>query len=252
MPHYQLTGNLDVNAPIGVILPTYSEAQNIEGLITDIEKLPLNTSILVIDDSSPDKTAEIVRNLQKKYDNVFLCVRPQKSGLGNAITDGFKTYLSLKNPPRVIVTMDADYSHDPKAIPQLVQHLQPGVGIVVGSRYCGGGNTAGWSWSRKFLSRTANIAANSIVRLKVRDCTSGFRCYSTEFLKAAIGSLHSQTYEIQVETLRQAVSRGFKVAEVPILFVNRKRGKSKLKSGEIQGYASYIFEVYAETLKHKE
>jgi len=252
MPHYQLTGNLDVNAPIGVILPTYSEAQNIEGLITDIEKLPLNTSILVIDDSSPDKTAEIVRNLQKKYDNVFLCVRPQKSGLGNAITDGFKTYLSLKNPPRVIVTMDADYSHDPKAIPQLVQHLQPGVGIVVGSRYCRGGNTAGWSWSRKFLSRTANIAANSIVRLKVRDCTSGFRCYSTEFLKAAIGSLHSQTYEIQVETLRQAVSRGFKVAEVPILFVNRKRGKSKLKSGEIQGYASYIFEVYAETLKHKE
>jgi len=252
MPHYQLTGNLDVNAPIGVILPTYSEAQNIEGLITDIEKLPLNTSILVIDDSSPDKTAEIVRNLQKKYDNVFLCVRPQKSGLGTAITDGFKTYLSLKNPPRVIVTMDADYSHDPKAIPQLVQHLQPGVGIVVGSRYCRGGNTAGWSWSRKFLSRTANIAANSIVRLKVRDCTSGFRCYSTEFLKAAIGSLHSQTYEIQVETLRQAVSRGFKVAEVPILFVNRKRGKSKLKSGEIQGYASYIFEVYAETLKHKE
>jgi len=252
MPHYQLTGNLDVNAPIGVILPTYSEAQNIEGLITDIEKLPLNTSILVIDDSSPDKTAEIVRNLQKKYDNVLLCVRPQKNGLGTAITDGFKTYLSLKNPPRVIVTMDADYSHDPKAIPQLVQHLQPGVGIVVGSRYCRGGNTAGWSWSRKFLSRTANIAANSIVRLKVRDCTSGFRCYSTEFLKAAIGSLHSQTYEIQVETLRQAVSRGFKVAEVPILFVNRKRGKSKLKSGEIQGYASYIFEVYAETLKHKE
>ena len=236
----QLTGNPDLNAPIGVILPTYSEAQNIEGLITDIEKLPLNTSILVIDDSSPDKTAEIVRNLQKKYDNVFLCVRPQKSGLGTAITDGFKTYLSLKNPPRVIVTMDADYSHDPKAIPQLMQHMQPEVGMVVGSRYCRGGNTTGWSWSRRILSRTANIAANSIVRLKVRDCTSGFRCYSTEFLKAAIGSLHSQTYEIQVETLRQAVSRGFKVVEVPILFVNRKRGKSKLKSGEIRGYASYI------------
>ena len=240
MPNHQLTGNLDVNAPIGVILPTYSEAQNIEGLITDIEKLPLNTSILVLDDSSPDKTAEIVRNLQKKYDNVLLCVRPQKSGLGTAITDGFKTYLSLKHPPRVIVTMDADYSHDPKAIPQLMQHMQPEVGMVVGSRYCRGGNTTGWSWSRRILSRTANIAANSIVGLRVRDCTSGFRCYSTEFLKVAVSSLHSQTYEIQVETLRQAVSRGFKVVEVPILFVNRKRGKSKLKSGEIQGYASYI------------
>ncbi len=89
-----------MNAHIGVILPTYCEAQNIEGLITDIEKLPLDTSILVIDDSSPDKTAEIVRNLQKKYGNILLCVRPQKSGLGTAITDGFRIYLSLKNPPK--------------------------------------------------------------------------------------------------------------------------------------------------------
>ncbi len=93
------------------------------------------------------------------------------------------------------------------------------------------------------ISRTANIAANSIVGLKVHDCTSGFRCYSTEFLKSAIGSLHSQTFEIQIETLKQAVSRGFRVVEVPILFVNRKRGKSKLKSAEIQGYASYILKT---------
>ena len=240
MPHCQLSGNLDVNAPIGVILPTYCEAQNIDCLITEIEKLPLDTSILVIDDSSPDKTAEIVRNLQKKHNNILLFVRPKKSGLGTAITDGFKTYLSLKNPPKFIVTMDADYSHNPKAILQLVQHMQPGVGLVVGSRYIRGGKTAGWSWTRRVLSRTANIAANSIVGLKVHDCTSGFRCYSTEFLEAAIGSLHSQTFEIQIETLKQAVSRGFKVVEVPILFVNRKRGKSKLKSGEIQSYASYI------------
>src|SRR3989304_2172140 len=149
MPNHQLTGNLDVNAPIGVILPTYCEAQNIEGLITDIQKLPLNTSILVIDDSSPDKTAEIVKKLQKKHGNILLCVRRQKSGLGTAVTDGFKTYLSLKKPPKLIVTMDADYSHDPKVIPQLVQRMKPGVGIVVGSRYCRGGKTAGWSWTRR-------------------------------------------------------------------------------------------------------
>jgi len=240
MPNHRFTGDLDIKADVGVILPTYCEAQNIEGLITDIEELPLNLSILVIDDSSPDKTAEIVRSLQKKCRNILLCVRPQKSGLGTAITDGFKNYLSLKNAPRVIVTMDADYSHDPKAIPQLVHSMQPGVGIAVGSRYCRGGKIAGWPWTRKVISRTANMAANSFVGLKVRDCTSGFRCYSTQFLKAAISSLHCQTYEIQIETLRQAVSRGFKVAEVPILFVNRKRGKSKLKSAEIQGFASYI------------
>ncbi len=112
--------------------------------------------------------------------------------------------------------------------------------MAVGSRYCEGGKIAGWSWTRKVLSRTANTAANSVVGLKVRDCTSGFRGYSIQFLKAAIGSLHCPTYEIQIETLKQAVSRSFKVAEVPILFVNRKRGKSKLKSAEIQGFASYI------------
>lgn len=240
---YQLTGDLDVNAHVGVILPTYCEAQNIAGLITEIEKLQLGTSILVIDDSSPDKTAEIVKNLQKKYSDILLCIRPRKSGLGTAITDGFRIYLSLRNVPKRIVTMDADYSHDPKAIPLLMQSMQPGVGVVVGSRYCHGGNTAGWSWTRKVISRTANLAANSIVGLKLHDCTSGFRCYSTEFLKSAIDSLHSQTFEIQIETLKQAISRGFGVAEVPILFVNRKHGKSKFTSAEIQGYASYVLKT---------
>lgn len=248
MPH-KLLGELDISAPIGVILPTYCEAQNIEGLITDIQRLSLDTSILVIDDSSPDKTAEIVKKLQKKHGNILLYIRREKSGLGTAITDGFKAYLSLKKPPKLIVTMDADYSHDPKVIPQLVRRMKPDVGIAVGSRYCRGGKTAGWSWARRVISRTANIAANSIVGLKVRDCTSGFRCYSTEFLKAAIGSLHSQTYEIQVETLRQAVKKRFEIAEVPILFVNRKRGKSKLSSVEIQGYASYVWEVCEKRLK---
>lgn len=136
--------------------------------------------------------------------------------------------------------MDADYSHDPKTIPQLVEEIQRGCGIVVGSRYCQGGKTVGWSRTRKLVSRTANFVAKSVVDLELDDCTSGFRCYSTEFLSAALGSLHCQTYEIQIETLRQAFSRGFKVAEVPITFVNRKRGKSKLTSTEVQGYTSYI------------
>ena len=240
---YQVTGDLDVNAPIGVILPTYCEAQNIEGLITEIEKLHLGTSILVIDDSSPDKTAEIVKNLQKKYSDILLCVRPRKSGLGTAIIDGFRIYLSLRNVPKRIVTMDADYSHDPKAIPLLMQSMQHGVGVVVGSRYCPGGNTAGWSWTRRVISRTANIAANSIVGLKVHDCTSGFRCYSTKFLGAAITSLHSQTYEIQIETIRQATLRNFCLKETPVLFVNRKIGKSKLSGAEIRSYMTYTLKA---------
>jgi dolichol-phosphate mannosyltransferase len=232
-----------------VILPTYREAENIANLIDEIEDLPLNTSILVIDDSSPDRTAEIVKNLQKKYDNLLLCVRPKKSGLGTAITDGFQIFLSLRFSPRLIVTMDADYSHNPKAVPQLLSKMQSGCGIVIGSRYCRGGKIAGWPCTRKIISRAANFVAKFLIGLKLRDCTSGFRCYSTKFLKVAIESLHSQTYEIQIETVRQALSRGFSVKEIPILFVNRKRGKSKLSLAEIQSYMSYIFKTATRGLK---
>ena len=239
----QSIGALKGASDVGVILPTYREAENITNIIEDIENLSLNTSILVIDDSSPDKTAEIVKNLQKKYGNISLCVRFKKSGLGTAITDGFKIFLSSNTPPKFIVTMDADYSHNPKTMPQLLSSIQGGCGIVIGSRYCNGGQTAGWPFTRKIISRAANLVAKVLTGFKLRDCTSGFRCYSTKFLKLAIGSLHSQTYEIQIETVRQALSRGFNVKEIPILFVNRKLGKSKLTLVEIQGYLSYTFKT---------
>src|SRR4030067_2551719 len=167
----QLTGDLPVRSQIGVILPTYYESQNVEGLIAEIENLGLDASILVVDDSSPDKTSEIVKKLQKKYANLLLCIRPRKGGLGSAITNGFRVFLSLANPPKVIITMDADYSHDPKAIPQLLRPMKSGCGIVIGSRYCRGGNTAGWSWARKVLSRSANVIAKSVVGLHLHDCT---------------------------------------------------------------------------------
>jgi dolichol-phosphate mannosyltransferase len=240
---FQLMGDLKRASDVGVILPTYREAENIANLIDEIENLPLDTSILVIDDSSPDRTAEVVKTLQKKYGNILLCVRPKKRGLGTAITDGFKIFLSSKFPPRFIMTMDADYSHNPKAIPQLLSKMQIGCGIVIGSRYCRGGEIAGWPCTRKIISRVANLVAKFLLGLKLRDCTSGFRCYSKNFLKIAIGSLHSQTYEIQIETVRQALLRGFSVKETPILFINRKSGKSKLSLAEIQSYLSYIFKA---------
>jgi dolichol-phosphate mannosyltransferase len=240
---FQLTGALKGHSDVGVILPTYREAENIANLIEDIEHLPLNTSILVIDDSSPDRTEEVVKNLQKKYGNICLCVRPKKSGLGTAITDGFKIFLASESPPKFIVTMDADYSHNPQALPQLVSSMQSGCGVVIGSRYCHGGKTSGWPFTRKIISRVANFGTKFLMGLNLRDCTSGFRCYSTDFVTVAIGSLHSQTYEIQIETVRQALSRGFNVQEVPILFVNRKLGKSKLTLAEIQGYLSYTLKT---------
>jgi len=125
------------------------------------------------------------------------------------------------------------------------ENMESGCGVVIGSRYCRCGRIAGWPYTRKIISRIANIIAKSLVGLKLHDCTSGFRCYSTNFLKVAIGSLHSQTYEIQIETVRQALSRAFSVKETPILFVNRKRGKSKLTLSEIQSYISYVFKTAA-------
>jgi len=241
----QLRGNLEVNSKIGVILPTYCEAQNIERLIAEIEDLPLNTSILVIDDSSPDGTAETVQKLQEKYPNLLLLVRPQKSGLGSAITDGFRAYLSLKTVPEFVVTMDADYSHNPKDLPRLVSNMSSGCDLVIGSRYCKGGKTQGWSFTRKIISRGANAIARGVLGLKLHDCTSGFRCYSTRFLQQTISYLHSQTYDIQIETVKQAHSQGFRVEEVPILFVNRKMGKSKLSLREIENYVSYLFKTVA-------
>jgi dolichol-phosphate mannosyltransferase len=237
---YQTIGNTMVNLEVGVILPTYGEAENIAKLIEDIENLKLNANILVIDDSSPDGTAEIVREKQTKYSNVTLYIRPKKTGLGTAITDGFKIFLSTPEPPKYVFTMDADYSHNPQDIPQLLSTMKEcDCGIVIGSRYVKGGKIAGWPFTRKIISKTANLIARASLNLKLKDCTSGFRCYSTKFLKEAISNLHSHTYEIQIETVRQATLRKFNVKETPILFVNRKRGKSKLSWTEIKSYLSY-------------
>ena len=233
-------GDLNVSSQIGVILPTYCEEQNIGRLIAEIENLRLSSSVLVIDDSSPDKTAEIVKGLQTKHHDILLLVRPVKSGLGSAITDGFKIFLSLKNPPKSVVTLDADYSHNPKDIPRLCSSIQDGYGVVIGSRYCKGGKVAGWPFTRRVVSRIANVIAKSTLGLKPNDCTSGFRCYSTRFLRTTVGNLHSTTYEIQIETVKQASLQGFGVREIPVLFVNRKRGKSKLTIAEIRSYVSYV------------
>ncbi len=240
----QLIGNSMRGYEVGVILPTYREADNISNLIDDIEKLNLNAELLVIDDSSPDKTAQIVQQKQTQYPNIRLHVRPKKSGLGSAITDGFKIFLNSENTPKYIVTMDADYSHNPQALPQLLSNMKDERdGIVIGSRYVKGGATEGWPLTRKVISKTANFIAKVALGLKLKDCTSGFRCYSARFLREAIGNLHSHTYEIQIETVRQAALRDFHVKETPIVFVNRKRGKSKLTWAEIKSYITYTLKA---------
>jgi dolichol-phosphate mannosyltransferase len=239
--HDFIEGDLNIEADVGVLLPTYCEAANMEKLISEIENLDLSLCILVLDDCSPDGTANIARVLQKKHKNILLFNRPEKTGLGTAITDGFKIFLALEKPPKYIVTMDADYSHNPRDIPRIVATAKEGKGLAIGSRYRRGGRIENWSVFRLATSRVANLIASIVVRAPIRDHTSGFRCYSTRLVKTIVPDLHCQTYEIQIETIRQAVRRRFNVREVPIIFMNRKKGKSKLSFNEIKEFVSYAF-----------
>jgi dolichol-phosphate mannosyltransferase len=228
---------------VAIILPTYCEAENIENLISTIENLGIYPNIFVIDDSSPDGTGEKVGNLQEKYANLFLLSRPNKAGLGTAITDGFRFILSQLNPADYIVTMDADYSHDPSDIPKLLRLAGEGYDVVIGSRYCKGGAVKGWNLSRLIISKIANRLTAKLVSLKLSDFTSGFRCYSRDYVQRVLPKLHSQTYEIQIETLRQARVCSAKVAEIPIVFTNRKKGKSKLTENEILSFLMYVLKT---------
>lgn len=227
---------------VAILLPTYCEAGNIENLIQEIGSLDINSLVVVIDDSSPDGTAAVVEKLMEEY-NIELFVRPSKLGLGTAITDGFRFILSVENPPDYIITMDADYSHNPRDIPRLMQYARDGCDLVIGSRYCLGGRIVGWNSVRYLISRVANFVAVKMFKMRVNDCTSGLRCYSLRCIKDVIGDLHSQTYDIQIETVKQAQSRGFAVKEIPITFTNRKVGKSKLTLAEIRGFLSYILKA---------
>jgi dolichol-phosphate mannosyltransferase len=232
---------------VAVILPTYCEAGNINSLISSIENLQIDPTIIVVDDSSPDGTAERVKDLQKTYPNLFLISRPSKTGLGTAITDSFRFILSQPDPPDFIIAMDADYSHDPHDIPRLLIRAEQGYDVVIGSRYCPGGKVKGWGLRRLMISKAANKTTAKIVALPVHDLTSGFRCYSREYVEQVLSELHSETYEIQIETLRQARIHRANVAEIPITFTNRKMGKSKLTNNEILSFLMYILRTLPKT-----
>jgi dolichol-phosphate mannosyltransferase len=214
-----------------VIVPTYNEAENIAALIREVRNLDIDPEILIIDDNSPDGTANIVKTIMERDPKVHLIERPKKMGLGSAYITGFKWALDRKFD--VVVEMDADFSHDPKDIKRLVENLE-NCDAVIGSRYVKGVSVVNWPISRLLLSYFANLYARVITGVKINDLTSGFKAIKTECLRVInLDGIKSDGYAFQIELHFNLWFKGFKVCEIPIIFVERRAGKSKLNKGII-------------------
>lgn len=214
-----------------VITATYNEAENIHRLITQIVSISPDMDILVIDDNSPDGTAHIVCELKERCPSVHLILRAGKQGYGSAFIEGFRW--GLEKGYQSIITMDADFSHDPVYISRMLMAM-PYAGVVIGSRYVDGGGTRNWGIHRKILSWAANIYSHIILSADVHDFTSGFRCYRREVLEQIdFSAIKSNGYSFLEEILYACICIGTTILEIPIIFTDRKYGKSKINKSEI-------------------
>ncbi len=227
-----------------VVIPTLNEADTIGDLIAELSELEnIHVRAIIVDDGSTDGTPEIVGATSWWDDDVHLIKRRRKLGLGTAIRAGIMRALELDPPPDYIVTMDGDLSHDPQAIPLLVD-MCDSESVIIGSRYVEGGKIRGWKASRHIISQGANIVARVFGRIPARDCTSGFRCYGVDVERAIVPDLKTSGYDIQIEMLSEATRRGFRIGEAPIVFRDRENGDSKLDVTQIFRYAMMAFGLF--------
>ena len=219
-----------------IIIPTYNEIENIEAITRKVFSIEGNYHILVIDDGSPDGTAAAVKKLQEEFpDRLFLVERSGKLGLGTAYLTGFKW--SLDHGYDYTFEMDADFSHNPDDVPRLYQACKDGADLAVGSRYCNGISVVDWPPGRIMMSYFASLYVRTVLRMRVYDCTAGFVCYSRKVLDTIdLDGVRMKGYGFQIEMKYTAFRLGFKIAEVPIIFINRQLGTSKM-SGSIFGEA---------------
>ena len=212
-----------------VIIPTYNEKENIEAVLRQVFSLEISFDILVVDDNSPDGTAEIVKNLQNEFSRLYLEVRKEKDGLGKAYTHGFKW--ALKRDYQYIFEMDADLSHNPQDLPKLLESLKSGADLAIGSRYSHGVNVVNWPMTRVLLSFIASKYARFVTGLPVHDATAGFVGYRRIVLETLdLNQIKFKGYGFQIEMKYKAWRKKFKLSEVSIIFVNRVAGESKINS----------------------
>jgi dolichol-phosphate mannosyltransferase len=211
-----------------VCLPTYNERENLERVIDALE--PHGVRVLVIDDNSPDGTGELADRLAADREWVSVLHRPRKEGLGPAYIAGFHEVLA--GDSEYVLEMDADLSHDPAVVPRLIEACRTGADVALGSRYVTGGGTENWGRGRRLVSAGGSLYARLLLGVGVRDLTGGFKCFRREVLERIdLDAVHSKGYAFQIELTYRALRAGFRVVEVPIVFVDRTHGHSKMSRG---------------------
>ncbi len=230
-----------MNAKSLIIIPTYNELENIRKMIPDILGRYDDVDILIVDDGSPDGTGVFVEQLTKESDQIKLIKRPNKMGLGTAYIRGFK--YALQNGYDYIFEMDADYSHDPKEIRNFLEAIKD-YDLVLGSRYKTGVNVVNWPMRRLMLSYFANSYTRFVTGLPVRDATGGFKCFRRKVLESInLDSIKSNGYAFQIEMTYKAYKKGFRIAEIPIIFIDRHQGTSKMSKKIVREAVTMVWKL---------
>ncbi|MFO0622449.1 MAG: polyprenol monophosphomannose synthase [Polyangia bacterium] len=212
-----------------IIIPTYNERDNLKTLCDQVLTALPSADLLIVDDNSPDGTGQLADEMAAKNPRIQVLHRSGKLGLGTAYIAGFR--FALSKGYEFIFEMDADFSHDPVYLPALLGAAKDGAGVVIGSRRVPGGGTENWGLGRQLISSGGSLYARTILGLDVRDLTSGFKCFRREVLAAIdLDAVRSNGYSFQIEMTYRAIRRGFSVAEVPIIFIDRRAGQSKMSS----------------------
>ncbi len=214
-----------------IIIPTYNEKENIEKIIRAVFSLEGDYHIIIIEDNSPDGTGQIVKRLQKEFpERLFMIERTGKQGLGTAYIEGFKW--SIGHGYDYIFEMDADFSHNPEDVPRLYEACaKDGADVAIGSRYCNGISVINWPIGRVIMSYFASVFVRKVLDMKIYDSTAGFKCYKRKVLETIdLDNIRMKGYGFQIEMKYSAYKLGFKIKEVPIIFVDRKEGSSKMSS----------------------
>jgi dolichol-phosphate mannosyltransferase len=234
---------------LAIVIPTYNERENIQRLILSLQEVLPEAKLIFVDDASPDGTGKLLNKISKKNENIKVLHRPYKMGLGTAYVLGFKEALRLNCD--VIVEMDADLSHRPNEIPNLLNALEES-DLALGSRYIQGGKIKTWSPLRRIVSKGGALYSRLILGIKIRDLTTGFKAIKREVLQSIdLDSLKSRGFSFQIELTYHIVQKGFKIKEVPITFDPRSKGKSKFSFGIIIEALFMILKLRWNSIKNK-